>query len=155
MFSLHLHKIFIHLLGQTSVMGEDAPEKPLEEWWKDSAAPDPMLGRVILGLGIVLLLIFVTVYLIQRFYKFGHGRNARGELRVIETCPLGGKKMVHVLRVYNRTLVIGAAGDRIELLTELSDEEVTLPQHPERKGKIAFGNVLSLWNKKGEKKKQG
>jgi len=112
------------------------PQDVLEAW-SSSELQEPVLSKVILSLFIVLVLIFAFTWVLKRLSRFSGRNAAKGGLKVVESLPLGGRRMIQVVRVHDKNLVIGVTGERIELLTELNDEE----QEP-------FGNILPLHEKK-------
>ena len=109
-----------------------APQEVLDAW-ASSDLQEPVLSRVILSLFIVIVLIIGFTWLLKRFSRFGGRGAAKGGMKVMETLPLGGRRMIHVVRVHDRKLVLGVTGERIDLLTELTDEE-----------EDTFGNILPL-----------
>jgi len=151
MFSLKLGACVFHALTQTAGSGKE-PVSDLFAKWSQEQAQDPMMYRVILALAIVIFLIFAVAWLLRRYMKISPSGKTSGRLQVIESLPLGTKKMVQVVKVCGRTLVIGVTPERIELLTELpeeeyGDEECAPPQH-EKKAKCAFGDILHLGRRK-------
>lgn len=113
-----------------------APQEVLDAW-ASSDLQEPVLSKVILSLLLVLTLILAFTWLLKRFSRFGGRGTAKGGMKVMETLPLGGRRMVQVVRVHDRNLVIGVTSERIDLLTELNDEE-----------EETFGNILPLHEKK-------
>lgn len=132
----------LFLMGQNPVENKDAPSKDFIDAWA-GASEQPMLGKVILALIVVMGLILLAAWLIKRFYPMANGAVSRKRLKVLETLPIGRKRMVQVMRVYNRTLVLGISGDRIDLLTELSEEEVdAAPPDEQEKAPRPFMDIL-------------
>lgn len=131
------------------------PEEIIDAWAGNSVG-EPMLIQVATALFVVLGLIFGVTYLFKKLSRFGGTNNSRNGMKVLQSLPLGGKKMIHVVRVYERNLVLGVSGDRIELLTELPEEEIDqslLAEGTEKKQR--FGNLLSFPNRIRGKEKSG
>jgi len=120
--------------------------------WSDNASQGNMLSNVIYALMAVMALIFVAAWLLKRFYPMGGKRSGYRKMKVLESLPLGRKRMLQVLKVYDRTLVIGVTSDRIDLLTEISeDDEVSEPEDDvkdEKSNKKHFGDICPFRTKK-------
>ena len=161
MFSLFNGECLFCVLAQTV---QDAGEKIQELFdpWSSTATPEPMMSKVALGLFVVLALILLFAYFAKRFFKFSPSRKSQGRMRVLETMPLGGKRMIQIIKVNERHLVVGVTGERIELLTELPEEEIDASGKEEsEKGKgkagTGFGDILPfrIQKPKTEKTKAG
>ena len=50
------------------------------------------------------------------------GRAAKRALRVVDVLPLGGKKRLAVVRVYDRTFVLGLGDKEVSVVSELDAE---------------------------------
>ena len=118
--------ILLCSISQTDPPVENDPQEILDAW-AGSGTQEPVFSQVIMSLVLVIALIFLTLYLAKRFFNIGRKVKGGTRLRILDSLPLGGKRMVQVLKVFDRTLVIGVTGDRIDLLTELSEEEVPSP----------------------------
>ena len=106
-----------------------------------SAAPE--LGasvlQMILGLGVVLLLVFASLYLLKRLAA---PRGAASSLlRVIATANLGPRERVVVLELADTWLVLGTAPGSVTALTQMPRQE--LPPAPPPPGKD-FASWLKL-----------
>ena len=132
---------------QTEPAAEKKPQEILDAW-ANSGAEEPVFSQVIMALVLVIALIFITLYIVKRFFSIGGKGRGGTRLRILDSLPLGGKRMVQVLKVFDRTLVIGVTGERIDLLTELSDEEVPSPSLADPEKKRGFGNILPLRGQK-------
>lgn len=80
---------------------------------------------VLLKLGFVIGLIYVSLYLLRRWQGQMTGRSTR-QLRVIESLSLAPRQTLHLVRVGSQTLLIGATD---QTLTQLG--AVDLPPDPE------------------------
>lgn len=85
-----------------------------------------LVGRVLGSLALVLGLIIVAAFVVKRW--LGAARVAvagKGKVsQLVEVTPLGGKRFLYLIRVADRLLVVGAGGERMELLSEIRDPEV-------------------------------
>jgi flagellar protein FliO/FliZ len=152
MFSLNLQAVVLSILSQLTPEAGGEDQEFMKDW-PFGPSQDPVVFKVVAALVVVIGLILVTIYILKRYFKIGGAGTARGRVRVIDSLPLGGKKMIHVLKVYERSLVIGVTGDRIDLLTELSDEEVPAGSARVEGRKKGFGEIFPLLprRRKGEK----
>lgn len=124
MFSLEPWMLFCALEEGSEGVDGETPQDIVNAWANSGGINEPGLSSMFLSLFVVILLIFCLAWVAKRYLRFPGSKNAGSGLRVLETLPLGGKKMIHVVHVHGRNLVVGASGDRIDLLTELSEEEV-------------------------------
>lgn|GEM_PF-1251510 len=69
-----------------------------------------------LVIGLVLL---VTRFLAQRYYRLGSGK----AMRILDSVYLGPNRAVYALEISNTVLILGVTERQINLLTELSDGE--------------------------------
>lgn len=154
MFSLLSRGILFCVTGESSVPAEENPPEVFDPW-SASASMEPTGSKVIMGLFVVLVLIFVFAFLARRFLKFGAAGKSTGRMRVLETLPLGGKRMIQIIRVHERTLVVGVTGERIELLSELPEEDMDTLQEEKKDRKAAFGDILPFRIRKEKTQKAG
>jgi flagellar protein FliO/FliZ len=144
MFSRLLWGPFLLLGDAVGTENEKPGLASPDPWWPEGATPEPMFSKVLLALFVVIVLIFITLYLMRRFFKIGRTPGSKGRMRVVDTLPLGAKRMVQVLEVGDRTLVIGVTPSRIDLLTELSLEDVPDVSMEKKGSDQAFGAILPL-----------
>lgn len=103
---------------------------------------------------IVIALIIATIYVLKKKYgiktSFGRGNK---RLHVIDHISLGVKKSVFLVKVPGKHLLIGVTNDRIELISEISNEDVGETEAPaiENTDKSDF---LSLMKRSYLEKKQ-
>ncbi len=88
----------------------------------------PSAWDVIGSMAIPLMVVIVGAYGTIRGLRYLNRRMAQAAgrsefLEVIETLPLGGAGVLHVVRIGNRVVVIGAGGTGLSLITELGAEE--------------------------------
>jgi flagellar protein FliO/FliZ len=95
---------------------------------------------VLIALGIVLLLAWVTIRLLAgRLGTLGPGgRN----IRVIETMPLGAKRSLHIVEVGEKVYLIGCTDGGVTLLAELDRASLTIPEKPAPRPGLKFLDFL-------------
>ena len=125
--------------------GDKAPEKASDTGYlpySESGAPETpgllsLTGRVIGSLALVVGLIFVTALGLRRYLGGTKAPTTSRKLsELVEVTPLGGKRHLYLIRVANRLLVVGAGGDTLTMLSEITDPDVlaqatTLPRRSE------------------------
>lgn len=96
------------------------------------AAVAPELGgsllQMLLGLGVVLLLLFASLYLLKRLAA--PRGTAAGLLRIVAATAVGTRERVVVVEVGDTWLVLGVAPGRVTPLTQLPRREVPAAQPP-------------------------
>ena len=76
---------------------------------------------------IVFVLVLVATYFVTRWVAtLQKGKLQDGNIEVIETYRLAQTKYVQIIRTGNRYLVIAVSKDTVEMLTELTPEELVL-----------------------------
>jgi flagellar protein FliO/FliZ len=146
MFSLLFLPVFLNP-EEATPPENGASAREFLDAWANQPIEEPGFTQVVIALFVVLLMIFAAAWLLRRL-SFRNGRKlGRGGLKVLESLPLGGKRMIQVVRVHDRNLVVGVTGERIDLLTELSEEEVEAESAPEEKADRGFGNILPFQKK--------
>jgi len=112
-----------------------------------AALPDvgSLITRMVLSLGVVLLLIWGAVHILQRI----SGRSvkpggAESHIRVLDRTYLAPKKAVYVLKIGTRALAVGVTEDQITPLAELDADETNLayPASLPSQGTPSFANLL-------------
>jgi len=113
-----------------------------------NATPDMMtVGFKMLGaLGLVLALVLFLLYGVRRLSGQRLGAGSGKRIQVLENHYLGVKKTISLVRVPGKVLVLGIAGDRINLLDRLDDDVVE--SSPSMAAPSSFGPVLSTQLKK-------
>lgn len=82
------------------------------------------LAKMVGALLVVIVCIYVAIYLMKRTLgsKYGCGNNLNA-LEVLETTGVGPKQNVTLIRVGNKSVLVGIAGEKMALLTELNAED--------------------------------
>ena len=89
----------------------------------DPFANGNLLVSVVVNLGLIVLLIYGSLYLLRRWQGGNLARSAR-RIAVLETTRLSPKQALHLVRVGEQTLLIGASDAGLTLLSEV---EVSAP----------------------------
>ena len=125
--------------------GDKTPEKAGDTGYlpySEPGAPETpgmlsLAGRVIGSLALVIGLIFVTAIGLRRYLGGTKApTTSRKMSQLVEVTPLGGKRYLYLIRVADRLLVVGAGGDKLTMLSEITDPDVlaqteTLPRRSE------------------------
>ena len=84
----------------------------------------PSLVRMLSALIIVIFAIYVGLYVLRRLMnrRFA-GVGAPNALEVIQSAPVGPKKSVTLVRIGDRSVLLGITDEHISPLTELTEEE--------------------------------
>lgn len=104
-----------------------------------------MITRMVLSLGVVLLLIWGTVHVLQRLSgRSAKPGSAHSHIRVLDRMYLAPKKAVYVLKIGSRSLAVGVTDHQITPLAELDQEETNLayPISMPANGTPSFATLL-------------
>ena len=86
-----------------------------------------MLGAMIKMVGalvVVILLVYLGLYLLRRIMGKPHGSSRGGDvLEVLQTTYVGSHKAVSLVKVANRSVLVGVTDSGISVLTELDADE--------------------------------
>lgn len=89
--------------------------------------PTMAIVKTICALIVVLFAMYAGVYLLKRFMgRHGRGEGGVSTLEVLETTHLGPKKSVSLIRVGDRSVLVGVTDQQISVLSELSPEETSV-----------------------------
>jgi flagellar biosynthetic protein FliO len=111
-----------------------------------SDSPLPALAKMVGALLVVIVCIYVGIYLLKRTvgtrYRNSRGTNA---LEVIETTGLGQRQSITLVRVGEKSVLVGVTENRMTLLSELDadDTATILATAPEELENDGFGRMLS------------
>ena len=106
----------------------------------------PTLAKMVGALLVVILCIYVGIYLMKKTmggkYAGAHKLNA---LEVLESTGVGPKQNVTLIRVGDKSVLVGITGDRMALLTELTAEDTAalMTSTPVACEPDAFSRMLS------------
>lgn len=84
----------------------------------------PTLAKMVGALLVVIVCIYFGIYLLKKTMggKYG-GTNKLNALEVLESTGVGPKQSVTLIRVGDKSVLVGVTGDRMALLTELTAED--------------------------------
>lgn len=95
----------------------------------------------------VLGITYVTTRWIANYQK---GKNAGGNLEVIETMRITNNKYVQIVRAGNKYLVIAVGKDEIHMLAELPEEELIFTD-TNADSNMDFGSILDKFKRLSRK----
>jgi len=126
----------------TMTAAETGPAVPTE------AEPSLMaaLAKMISALAIVSAVVYGALYALRKLMGRKYGANgANGSLEVLQTTYVGQHKTISLVRVGERSVLVGVTDQQITTLTELDvDETMALTQQVERPVQNdSFSRVLS------------
>ena len=123
--------------------GDDSPG------FYSSAAPS--MFKIISALVVVIVAIYVGVYLLKRMMgKKYSGNRQNNVLEVIETTYVAPKKSVTLLRVAEKSVLVGMSENQITVLTELDADQTrdVLASIKPLQETENFGNILKTATEK-------
>jgi flagellar biogenesis protein FliO len=106
----------------------------------------PTLGKMIGALLVVILCIYVGIYLMKKTMGGRYGStNKLNALEVLESTGVGPKQSVTLIRVGEKSVLVGITGERMALLTELNAEDTAalMTSAPADREPDAFSRMLS------------
>ena len=113
----------------------------------DAGTEQIKLGSAILrtavSFTVVLILLILAVYGIRWLQQRTRAGMSSQPLGIMGTLSLGPKKSIHLVRVMDRIILIGAADGSLSLLSELSKEETDSLLKSNAKATTNFSSVLS------------
>ncbi|MEJ2284415.1 MAG: flagellar biosynthetic protein FliO [Desulfobacterales bacterium] len=91
-----------------------------------TTAPDALSStlQMLTALAVVLGGLFIVFYFLKRFMKRNVGGQGTPLIRVIANQYIGVKKNIALIEVPGTVLVVGISNDRINLLTQIEDQDV-------------------------------
>jgi len=113
--------------------------------------------KIIILLGVIIFIIYALSYLLKRYLKI-KGQIGEGAAVVLSQ-SLGPGKWLQVVNVFGKYLVLGITNDRINLLTEITDQkeieriEVNLNTRKAEDGSSFLDIVSDLLKNKFKKEK--
>jgi len=97
--------------------------------------------KMVASLGVVLVIILGLLYGLRKLTRQRMGTGGGKQIQVLESHYMGVKKTISLVHVPGKVLVVGVAGDRINLLDTLDEDNVLkrmASDEPE-----SFGPLLS------------
>lgn len=80
-------------------------------------------GKLLLTLGLV----YSSLYLLRKYVGRAGGQRQASAVAVVETVPLGQHRSLHLVRVGNKHVLLGATQSQISFLTEILDLATPAP----------------------------
>ncbi|MEA3297449.1 MAG: flagellar biosynthetic protein FliO [candidate division Zixibacteria bacterium] len=114
----------------------------------------PSLFKMISALIVVVACIYIGLYLLKRMMGRQHtGEGRHGVLEVMETTCVAPKKTVSLIRVKDKSVLVGVTDNQITVLTELDVHQTAsiLESRSERMEKDTFGELLRAASNKIKK----
>jgi flagellar biosynthetic protein FliO len=110
-----------------------------------------ILVDIILKLGLVVILIFISALVYRRWRPGGPSGNLH-QLGLLETLSLGPKRTLYIVKAGDQQLLIGATDQSISLISELApiadsaslSSQTPSSQPPDLTGQPAFSDLLAL-----------
>lgn len=136
--------------GATALVGAEVAETVTPETQPLTAEPDPgvysAVAKMLSALGVVILLAYGALYALRRMMGKRHGGGSNSSLEVLQTTHVGQHKTISLVRVGQRSVLVGVTDQQISTLTELDAQETedivgaaTVPE-----SKDGFASLLSV-----------
>jgi flagellar biogenesis protein FliO len=117
--------------GATAAPPGDLKYQPPD--WPEAPSPGAMLLRLGIGTAVVLLLCVITIWAGKRWLK-GNAASAAagGKIQLVETFPLGGRCVLHLVRVGASQVLVAADGSGLKSMLSVADfaDELALRDEP-------------------------
>jgi flagellar biogenesis protein FliO len=99
--------------------------------WPEPPSVQSLMLRLGFGTMFVLILSVAAIHYGKRYLTAYAGGALGGELKLVETLPLGNRCRLHLVRIGARQILIGADGAGIKTVTPLDDFEQVLADNAE------------------------
>lgn len=106
----------------------------------------PTLAKMVGALFLVIICIYVGIYLLKKMMGGRYnGTNRLNALEVLESTGVGPKQNVTLIRVGEKSVLVGITGERMALLTELDSEDTAalMTSTPAECEPDAFSRMMS------------
>jgi flagellar biogenesis protein FliO len=101
--------------------------------WPEPPSVQSLMLRLVFGTMFVLILSVAAIWYGKRYLTAYASGSLGGDLKLVETLPLGNRCRLHLVRLGSRQILIGADGAGIKTVTPLDDfEQVLAADRPER-----------------------
>ena len=99
--------------------------------------------QMLAKLGVVLLLVFPTLWVLRRWMGATEASGGRKVIHVVETQPLAEGQRLYLVRVQGRHLLLGGGKEGLSMLVELDDLELpAMPPTPEWEGRDQMARLM-------------
>jgi flagellar biogenesis protein FliO len=116
----------------TTVAARDAKDLTyVPPTWPEPPSVQSLMLRLGFGTMFVLILSVAAIWYGKRYLTAYAGGALGGELKLVETLPLGNRCRLHLVRLGARQILIGADGAGIKTVTPLDDFEQVLADNAE------------------------
>lgn len=113
-----------------------------------SASTSGMVLKVVVSLGFLIAILYAGLYAMKHFSsKVGTNKLKQGAISVLHKQHIAPKKAIYILKVANRTMVVGVTDSQISHLADLSDgdlEGVKRSESDERSFKRTLLGALGI-----------
>ncbi|HEX3314673.1 MAG TPA: flagellar biosynthetic protein FliO [Gemmataceae bacterium] len=100
--------------------------------WPEPPSVQSLMLRLVFGTMFVLILSVAAIWYGKRYLTAYAGGSLGGDLKLVETLPLGNRCRLHLVRLGSRQILIGTDGAGIKTVTPLDDfEQVLAADRPE------------------------
>lgn len=101
-----------------------------------------VIGTLIIFAGI-LYLAYISTKLLGK--RFSLGNQGSKNMRVLESMPVGQDKMLFIVKVGEKTMLMGSSKDHMEYLCDLADSDLVFDSQTQQGGDFSqiFKNALS------------
>lgn len=99
---------------------------------------------------IFVIILFLTYWTTRFVGNYQKVSNKTTNFEVIEAYRISNTKYIQIMRVGEKYLVISVCKDSVEVLTELSKEELIIPEKNEE---VSFGKILEKMKHTGRQGK--
>lgn len=128
-----------------------APIKPVASNNEISVLPEgeviTAMIKMVSALLIVIGMVYGALFLLRRVMGRKNGRNGNGEiLEVLQTTFVGQHKAISLVKVANKSILVGVTDHQVSLLSELSaaeTEEILASTRPEKTEQESFAGMLA------------
>jgi flagellar biosynthetic protein FliO len=87
-----------------------------------------LLGRLALAMGVVFALMAAVVWAARRYLPQAVRNTRGGAIDILSTRPLGARRSLMLVRVQDKTVLLGVTPQAIQFLTELDQEQGGWPE---------------------------
>jgi len=101
-----------------------------------------VIGTLIIFAGI-LYLAYISTKLLGK--RFSLGNQGSKNMKVLESMPVGQDKMLFIVKVGEKTMLMGSSKDHMEYLCDLADSDLVFDSQTQQGGDFSqiFKNALS------------
>lgn len=91
------------------------------------------LGQLLVSLLLVVVLIYAVHYALRRWGTAGLALRQSGPATVVQSVPLSGGHLMHVVQVGGRTVLVGTGPGGVRTLAQWADDQ-PVEQEPDEEG---------------------